>query len=67
MGKLQITNRDRVLRAWQESIQLVRDYQDNANEIANEDKHLADLFAKYAEDEAFHAKKLLEILHEYEN
>ncbi|MEA5084395.1 hypothetical protein SDC9_153272 [bioreactor metagenome] len=57
---LVITNRDRVLRAWQNSTELVRDYQAYAHEI--DDKELASLFAQYAEDEAFHASKLLELL-----
>ena len=67
MSEIKITNRDRVLRAWQDSTQLVRDYQDSANEISNEDNSLAKLFAKYAHDEAVHAAELLEILHGYEN
>ena len=61
-----VTNRDRVLRAWQNSTELVRDFQAYANEIYD-DKQLSQLFAEYAEDNAYHASKLLEILQGYEN
>lgn len=61
-----ITNRDRVLRAWQNSTELVRDYQGYAQEIGKENKELTKLFAEYAEEEAIHASKLLEILHKFE-
>lgn len=40
-----ISNRDHVLRAWQNSTELVRDYQDYAHETENEDKKLSELFA----------------------
>ena len=61
-----ITNRDRVLRAWQNSVELVRDYQEYSHEIEHDDKKLAKIFAEYAEDEGVHAAKLLEILKEFE-
>ena len=61
-----ITNRDRVLRAWQNSTELVCDYQEYAHEIEKDSKELSKLFAEYAEDEAVHASQLLSILHEYE-
>ena len=43
-----ITNRDRVLRAWQASTQLVREYQDYAHEMETEDDKLERLFARMA-------------------
>lgn len=60
-----ITDRDRVLRAWENSTELVRDYQAYAH-VSGEDKKLSKLFSEYAEDEALHASKLLELLHSYE-
>jgi rubrerythrin len=57
-----ITNRDRALRAWQNSTELVRDYQTYAQEI-KDDQALSTLFAEYAEDEAIHAAELLKTLH----
>ena len=61
-----INKRDRVLRAWENSTELVRDYQSYANQMENEDKSAAKLFAEFAEDEALHASKLLKILQGYE-
>ena len=61
-----ITDRDRVLRAWESSTELVRDYQAYANQLADDNKELAKLFAEFAEDEAQHAAKLLELLRGYE-
>lgn len=62
-----ITNRDHVLRAWQNSTELVSDYQGYAHEIGSDDENLSNLFAEYAEDEALHASKLLDILQSYES
>lgn len=62
-----ITNRDRVMRAWLNSTELVRDYQQYSHEIREDDEDLSDLFAEYAEHEAEHATKLRDILYEYEN
>ena len=61
-----ISNSDHVLRAWQNSTELVRDYQDYAHETENEDKKLSELFARFAEEEAVHAAKLLEWLQKHE-
>lgn len=61
-----ITPRDRVLRAWQNSTELVRDYQDYAHELAQEETALSKLFAEYAESEAAHAAKLLPLLKAYD-
>ena len=61
-----ITNRDHVLRAWQNSTELVRDYQTYAHEIEKDDKELAKLFFEFADDEAVHAAKLLDLLRVYE-
>ncbi len=61
-----ITDRDHVLRAWQASTELVRDYQAYAHEMENDNKKLAKLFSQFAEEEAAHAAKLLELLRGYE-
>lgn len=62
---LKITARDRVLRAWQNSTELVRDYQSYAGETSDS-KQLSALFSRYAEEEAVHAAELLKVLHEYD-
>ena len=61
-----ITNRDHVLRAWQNSTELVRAYQAYAHEIEEDNKELAKLFSEFADDEAVHAAKLLDLLRGYE-
>ena len=61
-----ITNRDHVLRAWQNSTELVRDYQAYAHELEEDNEELSKLFSAFAEDEAAHAAKLLDILRGYE-
>lgn len=62
---LNITPRDRVLRAWENSMELVRAYESYSQEITS-DSNAADVFAEFAEDECAHAAKLLEMLHGYE-
>ncbi len=57
-----ITKRDRILRAWQESTGLVREYQEYAKEIEHDDIEISQLFATLALNEAEHSAKLLEIL-----
>ncbi len=61
-----ITDRDHVLRAWQNSTELVRDYQAYAHELEEDNKELAELFCQLAMDEAVHAAKLLDLLRGYE-
>lgn len=58
---LTITTRDRVLRAWQNSTEMVRDFEIYSQEISD-NREVAALFARFAEDEGHHAAKLLKIL-----
>ena len=60
--KIVITTRDRVLRAWQNSTELVRDFENYAKETSD-DKTAA----KYAVDEGRHAAELLKLLHDYQD
>mgnify|MGYP003509861367 CR=1 FL=1 len=62
-----ITKRDRVPRGWQASTGLVREYQEYAREVENEDIELSKCFAKLSENEAHHSALLLEILKKEEN
>lgn len=62
---IKITTRDRLLRAWENSIELVKDFEMYSDEI-KDDENAAELFARFAEDEGLHASKLLEALHKYE-
>lgn len=64
--KIVITTRDRVLRAWQNSTELVRDFENYAKETSD-DKTAAEMFQKYAVDEGRHAAELLKLLHDYQD
>ena len=55
-----------MLRAWQNSTELVRDYQAYAHELEEDSSALAKLFSEFAEDEAEHAAELLDLLRGYE-
>lgn len=67
LNGFKITKRDRVLRAWQVSTGLVREYQEYAREIENEDAELSKTFAQLSENEAHHSALLLKILQKEEN
>ena len=50
---IHISTRDRVMRAWQNSMELVRDYQLYAREVS--DPSISELFSRCAEEECQHA------------
>ena len=56
-----ISTRDRVLRAWENSMELVRDFENYAHHI-EDDKEVAKIFAEFAVEEGLHAAKLRDIL-----
>lgn len=56
-----ITTRDRVLRAWENSMESVRDFECYSKEI-EDNNQVAEIFAEFAKDEGFHAAKLREVL-----
>ncbi len=60
-----ITPRDRVLRAWQNSTELVRDFRLYAKELADNEPEIADVFQKFAEEECVHASRFRDILRKY--
>lgn len=61
---IRYTTRDRLLRAWEEAMDLVRKYETWSHEI--EEKEVARIFASFAEDEALIAAKFFELLQEYD-
>ena len=63
--KVNFTTRDRLLRSWENSMELVRDFSAYSTEVAD-DKEVSDVFSEFAEDEGLHAAKLYEILREYD-
>lgn len=62
-NEIEITTYDRLLRAWENSMELVRDYEMYSKRI--EDHKVKQVFKEFAEDEGSHASKLREILLDY--
>lgn len=55
--QVKITTYDRLLRAWQNSMEMTRDFETNSKSIEdNED--VKQMFKQFAEDEGMHASKL---------
>lgn len=63
---IQITTRDKVMRAWENSMELTRDFELYSKQI-NDDDDTARVFAQFAEEECVHAARFREILHKYQN
>ena len=61
--KLELTTYDRILMTWEESKELVRDFESYSKIV--DEPEVAEIFAKFAEDEGHHAAKLLELAHKY--
>ncbi len=54
------TSYDRLMRAWENSMELTRDFEVYSKKV--DDEELKDVFKKFAEEEGFHASKLRELL-----
>ncbi|MBE6032831.1 MAG: rubrerythrin [Clostridiales bacterium] len=59
------TTRDRILRAWDNSMELVRDFEFYARET-EDDQEAARVFEIFAEEEAMHAARFHSLLKKYE-
>jgi hypothetical protein len=59
--EIEITARDRVLRAWEDSMELVRDFQTYAKETES-DAEVSHMFYELADAQCEHAAKLRELL-----
>ncbi|NLP12983.1 MAG: rubrerythrin [Clostridium sp.] len=64
-NEIELTTYDRLLRAWENSMEMVRDYEMYSKRI--EDEEVKKVFKKFAEDEGMHAAKLRELLMDYKN
>lgn len=62
-NEVEITTYDRLLRAWENSMELVRDYEMYSKRI--EEENVKDVFKEFAEDEGMHASKLRKMLLDY--
>ena len=63
--ELKISTRDKVMRAWQNSMELVRDFQSYAHEIKDDDDAVQ-VFKDFAKVEGEHASRFLAMLHQYQ-
>lgn len=63
--QIEPTTYDRLMRAWENSMELVRDFEMYSKKIENEEVRM--LFKKFAEDEGLHASKLREMLNNYKS
>lgn len=63
-NEVKITTYDRLLRSWENSMELVRDYEMYSKRIEEDD--IKEVFKKFAEDEGMHATRLREILLKYQ-
>ncbi len=64
--EIRITTHDRLMRAWENSMELVRDFKTYADEI-RDDHEAAKMFAQFAEDEGEHAARFREMLMRHQN
>jgi len=63
--QIEYTTYDRILRAWENSMEMVRDFEMYSKRI--EDEKLKKIFKEFAEDEGKHASALRSILLVYNN
>jgi hypothetical protein len=63
-NEVKITTYDRLLRSWENSMELVRDYEMYSKRIDEDD--VKQVFKKFAEEEGMHATQLREILLRYQ-
>ncbi|HZK28378.1 MAG TPA: rubrerythrin [Thermoclostridium sp.] len=64
LNEVKITTRDRLMRAWENSMELTRDFEVYSKKV--DDEELKDVFKKFAEQEGLHASKLRELLLEHQ-
>ncbi len=62
--EIKITTRDKLLRAWENTKELVRDFECYSKEV--DDEKVRSVFKKLAEDECMHASELQKVLIEYQ-
>jgi rubrerythrin len=62
-NEVEITTYDRLLRAWENSMEMVRDFEMYSKRI--EEEKIKGVFKQFAEDEGMHATKLRELLLDY--
>lgn len=62
-NEVEFTTYDRLLIAWENSMEMVRDFEMYSKRI--EDQQVKEVFKQFAEEEGMHASKLREMLLDY--
>jgi hypothetical protein len=62
-NEVEFTTYDRLLIAWENSMEMVRDFEMYSKRI--EDEPVKEVFKQFAQEEGMHASKLREMLLEY--
>lgn len=61
-NEIEYTTYDRLLRAWENSMEMVRDFEMYSKRIDDNEEDVKQVFKQFAEDEGMHATKLRELL-----
>jgi len=64
-AEIEYTDYDRLLRAWENSMEMVRDLE--MYKKRTEDERLKEIFGRFAEEEGLHAAELRKLIPEYKN
>lgn len=65
-NEVRITTYDKLMRSWENSMQLTKDFEIYAKEI-EDDKKAAQIFNTFAQEEGMHASKFRDMLLQYQN
>ena len=66
-NEIVITPRERLLMAWENSMEMVRDFETYSKELEKESPRLSAVFSEYAEEEGYHAARFRKLLVELES
>ncbi len=65
-NEVRITTYDKLMRAWQNSMEMAREFRVHSQEM-EEDQKAKQMFTAFAEEEGMHASQLRDLLLEYQN
>lgn len=61
---MEMSEYDCLMRAWQNSQELVRDFEMYSKRVGNQE--LKNIFKKFAEEEGYHATQFRDLINQYE-
>ena len=65
LHEVKINTRDRLLRAWEDSMHLVREFKD-CEKLVDDSEEAREMFSKFADEEGVHAAEFKAMLLDYE-